>query len=117
MLPRVRTSGVSRFGRRNRRGRTPTAAGFTLLELLTVSAILVVLVGIMAAAVGKVRGTSRAFVCKNNLKTVAFEFFQFADDYAHPYRGDSDDGRPGFRIDDFQERLYRIAEFWDRGSA
>ena len=107
------TRSVFRPGRPDSGGRT-TAAGFSLLELLVVVAILIILIGIMAGAVGKVRRTSKAFVCKNNLKTVAFEFFQFADEYAHPYRGDSEDGHPGFRIEDFQERLYRVAEFWDR---
>lgn len=109
------TSRVFGGGRPKRCAHVSRARGFTLLELLVVIAILAVLVSILGVAVGKVRRTTKAFVCKNNLRTVAFEFFQFADEYAHPYRGDSDDGRPGFRIDDFQERLYRIAEFWDRG--
>lgn len=113
---RVRTS-QDPGNRRRRIAGTSTAGGFTLLELLVVAAIIVILVSILAVSLGKVRRTTKAFVCKNNLKTVAFEFFQFADEFAHPSRGDSEDGRPGFRIDDFQERLYRIAEFWDCGNA
>ena len=62
----------------------------------------------------KVRGASRSFLCKNNLKTVAFEFTLFADDYSRVGRSDSDgDSARGFRIEDFQERLYGVDEFWD----
>jgi len=101
-------------GRQGLRRRASAAGGFTLIELLVVTVILVILLGMMVTTLRKVRGAAKAFVCKNNLKTVAVDFAQFADGYAHPYRGDSDDGRSGFRIEDFQERMYRIAEFWDR---
>lgn len=99
----------------DRRRRTaPAPRAFTLLELLAVLAILSVLISILAATLVKVRGASRSFVCRNKLRTVAFEFQRFADDFAPPDRGDSDrDGRPGFRVEDFQERLYGIDEFWD----
>ncbi len=87
--------------------------GFTLLELLVVVAIIAMLVAILVSTVVKVRGSTRGFVCKNNLKTVAFDFLQFADEYAHPYRGDSERfGRSSFDLEDFQERVYGIAEFW-----
>lgn len=86
---------------------------FTLLELLVVVSIISLLTGILISTVMKVRGSARDFVCKNNLKTVAFNFLQFADEYSHPYRGDSDRfGRGAFEIEDFQERVYGIAEFW-----
>jgi len=86
---------------------------FTLIELIVVVAILTVLLAIMGASLAKVRMAGRSFVCKNQLKNVAFDFIQFADDYAHPWRGDSDQsGRSGFYIEDFQERQYRIDEFW-----
>jgi len=87
--------------------------GFTLIELLVVTSIIALLVGIVTVSMARVRNSAQGFLCKNKLKTVAFEFIQFADDNAHPWRGESDqDGRPGFRIEDFQERLYGIAEFW-----
>ncbi len=117
VLRKVNPSRTDGGRRPNHRPRALAAGGFTLLELLVAVGILAVLVSILTASIAKVRRTSKTFVCKNNLKTVAFEFFQFADEYAHPSRGDSDDGKPGFRMDDFQERLYRIAEFWDCGSA
>ncbi len=88
-------------------------AGFTLIELLVVVAILALLAGIVLASLARVRVSARSFVCKNKLKTVAFDFIQFADDYAHPWRGDSESfGRTGFRLEDFQERLYGVSEFW-----
>jgi len=87
--------------------------GFTLIELIVVVGIIALMLGIVAASMARVRNSAQGFVCKNKLKTIAFEFIQFADDNAHPWRGDSDqDGWPGFRIEDFQERLYGIDEFW-----
>lgn len=43
-------------------------SGFTLVELLTVLAILIILVGLMLPALAKSQPVSRAFVCSNNLK-------------------------------------------------
>lgn len=87
-------------------------AAFTLIELLIVIAILTVLIAIVTASLAKVRVSAKSFVCKNQLKTVAFEFIQFADDIYPLWRGHSDeDNRPGFNIQDFQERLYGVAEF------
>jgi len=96
--------------------RCPAAfrGAWTLLEMLVVIAIITVLISVLVISLVQVRGSSKSFVCKNNLKTVAFEFIQFADDFAHPNRGDSEKfGRTGFYIEDFQERLYKISEFWD----
>jgi len=88
-------------------------SGFSLIELLVVVAIVAVLGGVILATLAKVRATATNFVCKNNLKTVAFEFAQFTDEFSHPYRGDSEEfGRSGFYIEDFQERLYGVSEFW-----
>jgi len=78
-----------------------------------VVAILTLLMAIVTASLVKVRVAAKSFVCKNKLRNVAFDFIRFADDYSHPWRGDSDrDGRPGFSLVDFQEREYGIAEFW-----
>ena len=103
------------FWLRSRVRKVARANGFTLLELLVVITIVSLLAAIVLVTIAKVRVTCKSFVCKNNLKTIAFEFIQFADDFAHPYRGESERfGRAGFHVEDFQERLYRIAEFWDR---
>jgi len=91
---------------------------FTLIELLVVIVILAVLITILGTALSKVRSSARSFVCKNKLKTVAFEFLQVAEDSAQVsgFPGETAPG-PGFRIEDFQERLYAIDEFWDGGPA
>ena len=94
--------------RRRRAGRA-----FTLVELLVVVAILSLLMAIVLGSLVNVRVSAKGFMCKNKLRNVAFDFIQFADDYAHPWRGESDDdGKPGFRLVDFQERVYGVAEFW-----
>lgn len=88
------------------------------MELLVVIAIIALLGSIMLSSLAKVRSAGRAVVCMNNLKTVGQEFFTFADDNHPVYRGDSDkQDRKLFRLEDFQERMYRIHEFWDAGSA
>lgn len=87
--------------------------GFTLLELLVVVAIVALLATLVTGALVRVRNASRCVLCMSNLKTVSQEFFQFADDYAKSYRGDSDRyGAKMFRLEDFQEKLYGIHEFW-----
>lgn len=93
----------------------PTASGFTLLELLVVVGIIAALIAILGASVRKVRNAGRTVVCMNNLKTVNQEFFRFADDSTRTYRGDSERTGRLFRLEDFQEKLYRIDEFWDAG--
>jgi prepilin-type N-terminal cleavage/methylation domain-containing protein/prepilin-type processing-associated H-X9-DG protein len=95
-----------------RRG-TPQPA-FTLIELLVVVVILVILIGILLPALRSARQSVQAFQCKTHLREVVFAFRLFADNYSKGSRGDSDlrtDGR--FMIEDFQENMYRISEFWD----
>lgn len=83
------------------------------MELVVVASITLVLASIVLVSLAQVRSTTRGFICKNNLKTVAFEFAQFADGTTSPNRGESNRfGRRGFRIEDFQEKLYHIDEFW-----
>ncbi len=92
----------------------PTRRGFTLIELLVVIGILLVLLAALTAALGRVRAAARSFRCKNNLKTVTFDFTLFADEGAHADRGDSERlYTRGFRLEDFQESIYGIDEFWD----
>ncbi len=86
--------------------------GFTLMELLVVIAIMGLLVSIISASLVKARSAGKSFVCKNQLRNVAFDFIMFADEYAHPWRGDSDRLGGAFYIEDFQERQYGVKEFW-----
>ncbi len=102
---------------RSNRASAGLPRGFTLLELLVVIAIIAGLTSVISVSLSKVCSASRAVMCMNNLKTVGQEFFMFADDSTHTYRGDSQrQGRKLFRIEDFQEKLYRIHEFWDGGA-
>ena len=92
--------------------------GFTLLELLIVVVIVGALLAIVGTSLAKARAAAKNVMCMNNLKTVAHEFIQFADDHTHPDRGDSERyGARVFRLEDFQEKIYRIDEFWDGGGA
>jgi len=88
------------------------------LELLVVVAIIGLLASVMLISLARVRETARSFVCKNNLRTIAFDFIQFAEGGAGVDRGESDRlGSRGFRIEDFQEKLYGIDEFWKGAGA
>jgi len=87
--------------------------GYSLLELLVVIAIMALMLGLLGGTLTAVRASARSFECKNKLKTVAFEFFQFADDFSASYRHQRPLGeRAGFDIDTFQEKLYGVDEFW-----
>lgn len=87
--------------------------GYSLLELLVVVAIISLMVGLLGGTLGKVRGAARSFECKNKLKSVAFEFFQFADDFGTSYRrSPANPTDKGFAIDTFQEKLYGVNRYW-----
>lgn len=88
--------------------------GFTLLELLVVVGISSVLIGILLPALSAGRHAAMALECKTKLRTVAMKFIQFADVSGARNRGDSDRlGPRRFRLEDFQESIYGIDEFWD----
>lgn len=92
--------------------------GFSLIEVLVVIAILATVLAILLPALKSVRESSKTVVCASNLKTVTMEFRYFADGTLEQGRGDS--GRlPGTRfwINDFQDRMYGLDEFWDQGSS
>ncbi|MCH8157136.1 MAG: hypothetical protein IID18_05185, partial [Nitrospinae bacterium] len=90
----------------------------TLLALLhngqPVMGIISLLISILASSLVKARAAAKGFVCKNNLKTVAFEFNLFADDLIFP-ASETDYGRRDKRltIEAFQERIYGINAYWD----
>jgi len=88
---------------------------FTLIELLVTISIIAVLLALLTPTIRYTIGAARGFGCQMNLRTDAFEFQLFADDQLHGDRGDDDtELSPNrFRMDTFQESLYRIDEFWD----
>ncbi|MCG8405271.1 MAG: type II secretion system GspH family protein [Phycisphaerales bacterium] len=89
-------------------------SGFSLLEMLVVISVIAILLAIMLPALQSCRRAGRNLKCVSQLKTVAFEFRTFADDLTVRTRGDSDQyGSGRFEIDDFQNMMYRVDEFWD----
>lgn len=91
----------------------------TLIELLVVVAILGVLVAILLPALNASRETANDLKCRSNYRTVLMQFTNFADESGAGRRGNSDALGPRFMLEDFQESVYGIAEFWnidgDRG--
>lgn len=94
-------------------------AAFTLVETLVLGALVALSLSILLPATRLVRGNVKALQCASNMRTVTQRFELFV-------HGESDSdvdaghGEPlssrQFFIDDFQERLYGIDEFWNLGS-
>lgn len=98
---------------RSPRNRVRPHRGLTLMELLVVVAIIGMLLAVLLPALSLVRSQAKKVRCMVNLRTVAFDFRLFADDYSYATRGDSDhraDRR--FRFEDFVDSQYKIEEFW-----
>ena len=71
----------SRSPRLSRRGfSAPSTKAFTLIELLTVIAIIGVLAGIMIPVVSKVRSAAKASACVSNLREMGRAFLLYAND-------------------------------------
>lgn len=58
----------------------PTRAAFTLVELLTVIAIIGILAGILVPVVGKVRNRARQSVCTTHLRQIGIGLQMYAND-------------------------------------
>jgi prepilin-type N-terminal cleavage/methylation domain-containing protein/prepilin-type processing-associated H-X9-DG protein len=87
---------------------------FTLVELTVVIAIITVLLSFLLPALSAARREMRTLKCSSNLRTVAFNFQFFVEGQNPEGWGDSARlGRRRFFINDFQDYLYRIDEFWD----
>ncbi len=90
---------------------------FTLIEMLVVVAIITLLLTILMPALGAARNAAKTVVCASNMKTITMEFGFFADGTSAFGRGDSEAlGGNRFRINDFQDALYKLDEFWELGS-
>lgn len=91
---------------------------FTLVETLVVVAIIGLLLAMLMPALSAVRRSAKAIVCSANLQTLLKDFHFFANGESEGGRGDSEQLGPGrFWINDFQDSVYHIDEFWDGGSA
>jgi prepilin-type processing-associated H-X9-DG protein/prepilin-type N-terminal cleavage/methylation domain-containing protein len=90
---------------------------FTLIELLVVMAIIALMLAILLPALASVRNASKSLLCMTNGHTVARSFYLFADEYAHPWRGDSEKQCRAnqFSAVDFLQSVYAIDEFWSEG--
>ncbi len=93
---------------------TRSARAFSILELLVVISIIALLTAILLPALQSGRAAAQDLKCRANLRAVNMEFGLFADPVSGMNRGNSEAlGPKVFRLDDFQESVYRIAEFWD----
>ncbi|MBX3357103.1 MAG: prepilin-type N-terminal cleavage/methylation domain-containing protein [Phycisphaeraceae bacterium] len=61
-------------------GRGSAGAGFTLLEVLVVVAVIAVLVGVLLPALGQAREAGRAVVCLSNLRQIGIICQGYADE-------------------------------------
>ena len=103
---------------RQPRSRQRACAGFTLMELLIVVAIIAILLSVLLPAFSSVRDQARSLVCMNNMRALGFRFRLFADNDMNKGRGDSDVSfSPRFSAWDFQESLYKASEFWPTASS
>jgi prepilin-type processing-associated H-X9-DG protein/prepilin-type N-terminal cleavage/methylation domain-containing protein len=106
---------VGRTARAEARGSGGGHCAFTLVEMLLVIAIITTLLALLLPAIAAARGQMKTLKCSSNLRTVVFQFQLFAQGENLEGRGDSARlGGGRFFINDFQDCLYRIDEFWDR---
>lgn len=90
---------------------------FTLLETLVVISIMALLISMLLPALRSARATVAALECSSNMRSATMKFQFFADGRGAQGRGDSEAlGSSRFWINDFQESLYHIDEFWDLGA-
>lgn len=96
------------------RARPTIRRGLTLIELLVVMGVIAVLLAIMLPAMSAGRHAAYDLRCRAQLRGITQTFIQFASDSSGVSRGDSDkNGDRLFRLEDFQESIYKVDEFWE----
>lgn len=88
-------------------------AGVTLVELLVSMAVLGLLLAILLPTLSAGRDSARSIKCKANLRNVCSGFLLFADASGAGTRGQSQLlGEDRFKLEDFQESVYKVDEFY-----
>src|SRR5438094_724701 len=86
--------------------------GLTLIELLVVTAVVAMLMAILLPAFSGGRHAARDLRCRAQLRNITLKFTDFASESS--LHGDSETlGEKKFRLEDFQESIYKVSEFWD----
>ncbi len=83
------------------------AAAFTLIELLTVIAVIGVLAAILIPAVGKVRERAHQTQCVSNLRQLAVAATMYASDHKGDY--------PAGKVEQLLDYAQRRGQGWFRG--
>ncbi len=80
-LPSVAHPSIRSANSQQTRSKTPRAAAFTLVELLTVIAIIAVLASLVMTAVASAKKKSRTAVCMVNLHQISLALDMYLDDF------------------------------------
>lgn len=98
--------------------RADRRGAFTLVELLVVVGVLALLMAVLLPALSSAKSAAHDLKCRTQLRSVVLKFQDFAAESGVALRGDSRQlGDKQFRLEDFQESIYEIAEFWSGGPA